>query len=172
MKTMLALTLLLASCSTLPQSNRVLALSGESSRLESFHSADELGVRVTYTEATVDTIVPEVSIAYHDLEGSFEGTPLTGHRIEGTLGVRYAVDVWGMRPYLGVGLTAQTLRVESDANEVRKDDGVGVYGLAGVDVPLGSDWSLGLGYRHSGGISLDGENLDAGTWALSLGWSF
>lgn len=164
------LVLFLCSCSTLPSTDRVVTVGAESSSLESHDTADEIGARVTYTERTTGKLVPDLSLAVSQIDGTFEGEDVDGERLALDLGVRYALD-WGfLRPYLGAGLTAQHLSMSNEFGDKSEKD-AGLYGLVGAEVPLGSA-VLGVSYRHTGGIAFDDENLDVSALALYFGWGF
>lgn len=106
-----------------------------------------------------------------------EGIALHTQRLNGDFGIRQYVEVLGVMPYLGVGLSAQMLDARTSFGEHESGLAFGGYGEAGLDVPVGNDYRLGLVYRHTAGMDFDlGDvkdmNFDGGTLALTFGWSF
>jgi len=112
------------------------------------------------------------------------GTPidegvLSGTRLELDVGTRLYPETGSRlyQPFLGVGGTLQRIHLDDSAGSVTAVD-VGLYGVVGVEVPIGKHARLGLQYRHTVGIDarLDSgdpdTNLDAGAVVATLGWSF
>ncbi|MDF1837894.1 MAG: hypothetical protein P1V35_08500 [Planctomycetota bacterium] len=93
-------------------------------------------------------------------------------------GLRYTANAnrRGPHPYVGIGGTLIGAKLEGPAYD-ENDGAIGIYGHAGVTVPLGSSTEIGLDYRVVRGTEADfpggpDSDFDYDRLALVIGWSF
>lgn len=141
-------------------------------------SGQSLAVGVLSHPDPVTGVIGEASLAYDRSSFSTVGIDGNTDRLALRLGVRYPFgEFWGLRPYFGGGFSPQYLRVRDSAGESVHDSVIAGYGTAGIDVPIGHDWSIGLSYLRTFGANFDlgdakNQDFDSSTVALVLGWSF
>lgn len=184
----------LAACSTMPTTGSPVTFYAEAGSTE-LDKADELDsssertvtVGVTYKqEPEADAQqnvtrgwVSDMSVSYSDGDHSIAGVDLDTQRIAVNLGLRYYFDVGTkhLQPYLGFGASPQMILADTSLGEDETGFAFAGYGALGIETPIGDHARLGLSYRHTAGAQFDlGEdenlNFNAGTLALTLGWSF
>lgn len=93
-------------------------------------------------------------------------------------GLRFTANAGrrGPHPYVGVGGTLIGAKLEGPAYD-ENDGALGIYGHAGVTVPLGTGTEIGLDYRMVRGTEADfpggpDSDFDYNRLALVIGWSF
>lgn len=195
------LTLLTTACSTLPNSKSPITayIDAGNTTLDKADSSSEqtITVGVTYKQEPDSSEqnvtrgwVSDLSLSYGSGEHSTEtiifasgleqvGVEFETERLALNLGLRYYFDTgtkW-IQPYLGLGASPQVLRVQTSLGEDETDFAFAGYGAFGLEAPVGDHGRLGVVYRHTAGASFDlGDeenlNFNAGTLALTLGWSF
>lgn len=149
------------------------ALRAEESELDLAPTAS-IGVAVPIAG---DDLLFETRLGFARGDDRIDGIAMHSTRLAADMGLRYYMDVFGLQPYVGAGGGAQWMDITTSEDEKAGDIAFIGYGEAGIDVPIGDAYRLGVVYRHTSGADFDigdskDTNFDGGTFAVMFGWAF